>query len=107
MKESVAMSLQLLLEHLFTIHKSQGMPIPNKIFKYVIIHIASDTMKKTPGVELIALSIAMNHSCFCLGNFPLNFYFLSFTKIDTSPVYTKRRTFTKQIILKDLLMSTS
>ena len=38
------------------IHKYQGMIIgPNKIFEYVVIHLLSDTMKKTPELDPVTL----------------------------------------------------
>ena len=41
-----------------TIHKYQGSNIgPNKIFEHEVIHLPSDTMKKTPGIELVNLPI--------------------------------------------------
>ena len=41
---------------------------PINIFEYVVIHLPSDTMVRTPGVELISLSIVMNPYYFSLGN---------------------------------------
>ena len=69
-----------------SIHKSQGMTIgPSQVFKNAVIHLPIDTMKKIPGIELVALSRAINPNCFCLGNMSTELRILSFMKIGTSP----------------------
>ena len=54
-------------------------------------------MKKTTGVELVALSRVMTPTCFFLSNLYTKLNLLSLMKLGTSTAYTKGRTFVQRI----------
>lgn len=77
-----------------SIHKGQGMTVgPGKQFEKLIAYLPDAQSKSIPGVELVALSRAMNPECFAIGNPSSSLSQLGIKKIGTSPAYDMRRAF--------------
>ena len=44
---------------------------PGQQFERVVVHLPESGTRKNPGVELVAISRAMNPTCFAIGNIHL------------------------------------
>ena len=84
-----------------TIHKSQGMTIgPGQTFKRAVVHLPEQGSRSPPGLELVALSRAMNPDCFAIGNDIATLTKLYVKKIGKGKAYDLRRTFESELIEK-------
>ena len=73
---------------------------PGQQFEKVVVHLPEGTHNKTPGLELVGISRAMNPSCFAIGNLTANISTLSIRKIGTTKAYDKRKDFIRDMKMK-------
>ena len=87
-------TIPLIVCKAITIHKSQGMTIgPHQQFEKVIVHLPTSTTRKSPGIELVACSRAMNPDCIAFGNKSSDLTTMELKKIGTTNSYDLRRSF--------------
>ena len=88
-----------------SIHKSQGMTVgPGQLFEKVIIYYPAEpgTRSNTPGLELIALSRAMNIECLAIGNPVQELSYKYIECIGNTPAYAKQKLFLNDIQQKSV-----
>ena len=83
-----------------TIHKCQGMTIgPGQQFERVVVHLPESGTRKNPGIELVAISRAMNPTCFAIGNHSSTLTTMDIKKIGNGPSYESRRRYESNLRL--------
>ena len=75
-----------------TIHKDQRIAVdPDHFFDNVVLHLSKTSANRTPGLELVGISIAngINYLVICKRSHVMNI--ISIRKLDKIPTYEKRR----------------
>ena len=84
-----------------TIHKSQGMTIgPGQTFERAVVYLPETNSRSPPGLELVAISRAMNPKSFAVGNELGSLSKMFIKKIGTSKAYDLRREFEAELTAK-------